>query len=311
MACSNNTDSSQPETDSNNESSGTEKTQAKDTSYPLSVKDSAGNKVELEEDPSRIVTLIPSNTEIVFALGAGEQVVGVSKHDNYPKQVKKIDKIGGMQINTEKVLSLKPDLVLAHGSNAHNLQAAIDQIKQAGIPVYIVKDATKFKDVYQTIQSIGKLVNEQKKADSIVTGMKEKLNKIKKKASGITDPKRVFVEVSPAPEIYTTGTGTFMNQMLEAINAKNAAADLEGWVKMNEEAVISLKPDVIVTTYGYYTKNATSKILKREGWEQVPAVKNKQVFDINSDLVSRPGPRLIKGVERLAETIYPETFGDE
>ncbi|WP_404451234.1 ABC transporter substrate-binding protein [Virgibacillus necropolis] len=311
MGCSDNKNSNQPEEDTNKESANTEKLRVEDTTYPLSVKDSAGNKVVLEEDPTRIVTLIPSNTEIVFALGAGEQVVGVSKHDNYPKQVNEIDRIGGLQINTEKVLSLKPDLVLAHGSSAHNLQAAIDQISQAGIPVYVVKNATDFKDVYQTIYSIGKLVNEQEKADSIVTGMKDKLKEIKKKASEITDPKSVFVEVSPAPEIYTTGTGTFMNQMFEAIHAKNVAANLEGWVKINEEAIISLQPDVILTTYGYYTENAVSEVLNREGWEQVPAVKNKQVFDVHSDIVSRPGPRLIKGVEQLAEIIYPETFGDE
>lgn len=311
MGCADSTDSNQPESDTTKESDSTKTSEVGDTSYPLSVKDSAGNKVVLEEDPKRIVTLIPSNTEIVFALGAGEQVVGVSKHDNYPEQVNEIDRIGGLQINTEKVLSLKPDLVLAHGSNAHNLQAAIDQISQAGIPVYVVKNAADFKDVYQTIHSIGKLVNEQKNADSIVTGMKNKLKEIKKKASEISNPKRVFVEVSPAPEIYTTGSGTFMNEMLEVIHAKNVASDLEGWVKMNEEAVISLQPDVLITTYGYYTENAVSKILNREGWEQVPAVKNKQVFDVHSDIVSRPGPRLIKGVEQLAEIIYPETFGDE
>lgn len=311
MGCSDNKDSSQPETDTNKESTNTEKSLFEDTAYPLSVKDSEGNKVVLEKDPARIVSLIPSNTEIAFALGAGEQIVGVSDHDNYPKQVKEIDKVGGLQINTEKVLSLKPDLILAHGSSAHNSQAAIDQISQAGIPVYVVKNATDLKSVYETIYSVGKLVNEQKKADSIVTGMKDKLTAIKKKASEITDPKSVFVEVSPAPEIYTTGTGTFMNEMFEAIHAKNVAADLEGWVKMNEEAVIKLQPDVIITTYGYYVENAASKVLKREGWEQVPAIKNKQVFDVHSDIVTRAGPRLIEGVEQLAETIYPETFGDE
>ncbi len=306
--CSSNENSGQSEESQKEDAANTEETQG---AYPLTVKDSAGNEVVLEEDPERIVSLIPSNTEITFAVGAGEQVVGVSKHDNYPEQVNEIDKIGGMQINTEKVLSLKPDLVLAHGSNAHNSQAAIKQIRNAGIPVYVVKNATDFKGVYETIQSIGKLVNEQKEANSIVAGMKGKLKKIKEKASTIEDPKGVFVEVSPAPEIYTTGTGTFMNQMLEAINAKNAAASQEGWVKMNEEAIISLQPDVIITTYGYYTEKPVGKVLSREGWEQVPAIKNEQVFDVHSDIVTRAGPRLIEGVERLAEAVYPETFGDE
>ncbi|WP_079528938.1 ABC transporter substrate-binding protein [Halobacillus hunanensis] len=308
--CASNENSGQSEENKKEDAVNTEESQGA-TAYPLTVKDSAGNEVVLEEDPERIVSLIPSNTEITFAVGAGEQVVGVSKHDNYPKQVNEIDKVGGMQINTEKVLSLKPDLVLAHGSNAHNSQAAIKQISNAGIPVYVVKNATDFKGVYETIQSIGKLVNEQKEADRIVAGMKNKLKKIKEKASTIEDPKSVFVEVSPAPEIYTTGTGTFMNQMILAINAKNAAASQEGWVKMNEEAIISLQPDVIITTYGYYTEKPIEKVLSREGWEQVPAIKNEQVFDVHSDIVTRAGPRLIEGVKRLAEAVYPETFGDE
>ncbi|MFD2923733.1 ABC transporter substrate-binding protein [Halobacillus naozhouensis] len=312
VGCAGNENSSQPEENKNEDHTKTDETQVQEgTTYPLTVEDSAGNKVFLEEDPERIVSLIPSNTEIVFAVGAGEQVVGVSDHDNYPEQVKEINKVGGMQMNTEKVLSLKPDLVLAHGSSAHNSQAAIDQISNAGISVYVVKNASDFKGVYETIQSIGKLVDEQKKAESIVAGMKKKLKGIKEKASEIKDPKSVFVEVSPAPEIYTTGTGTFMNQMLQAINAENAAVNQQGWVKMNEEAIINLQPDVIITTYGYYTEKPVEKVLSREGWEQVPAIEKKQVYDVHSDLVTRAGPRLIEGVERLAEAVYPETFGDE
>ncbi|UOQ95410.1 ABC transporter substrate-binding protein [Halobacillus shinanisalinarum] len=310
VGCASNENSSQPEESMSDTT--TEETQGQEgTTYPLTVEDSAGNEVVLEEDPERIVSLIPSNTEIVFAVDAGEQVVGVSDHDNYPEQVKEIDRVGGMQINTEKVLSLKPDLVLAHGSSAHNSQAALDQISNAGIPVYVVKNASDFKGVYETIHSVGKLVNEQEKADSIVTGMKDKLKGIKEKASEIKDPKSVFVEVSPAPEIYTTGTGTFMHHMLQAINAENAAANQEGWVKMNEEAIINLQPDVIITTYGYYTEKPVEKVLSREGWEEVPANEKKQVYDVHSDLVTRAGPRLIEGIERLAEAVYPETFGDE
>ncbi|UOR10870.1 ABC transporter substrate-binding protein [Halobacillus amylolyticus] len=311
VGCASNEGSSQPEENQNEKGTNSEEAQGQASTYPLTVEDSTGNEVVLEEDPERIVSLIPSNTEIVFALGAGEEVVGVSDNDNYPEQVNEIDKVGGMQINTEKVLSLKPDLVLAHGSSAHNFQAAIDQIRNAGIPVYVVKNASDFKGVYETIQSVGKLVDEQEKAESIVTGMKEKLKGIKEKASDIKDPKSVFVEVSPAPEIYTTGTGTFMNQMLQAINAENAAAGQEGWVKMNEEAIINLQPDVIITTYGYYTEKPVEKVLSREGWEEVPAIEKKQVYDVHSDLVTRAGPRLIEGVERLAEAVYPETFGDE
>ncbi|MCP3027861.1 ABC transporter substrate-binding protein [Halobacillus sp. A5] len=282
-----------------------------ETSYPLTVEDAMENEVEVEEDPERIVSLMPSNTEIVFELGAGEEVVGVSENDNYPEEVTELEQVGGMEINVEKVLSLEPDLVLAHASGAHNSQEALDQIEEADIPVYIVEDATSFDGVYDTIDAIGELVNEQANAEEIVTGMQEDVETVEEQASEVEDTKSVFVEVSPEPEIFTTGTGTFMNEMLEMIQAENAAADEEGWVQMNEEAVIDMQPDAIVTTYGYYTDDPVGQVTGREGWEEVPAVENEEVIDVHSDLVTRSGPRLVEGLEELAEAVYPDTFGDE
>ena len=131
---------------------------------------------------------------------------------------------------------------------------------------------------------------------------------IKEKAKTITEPKKVWIEVSPAPDIFTTGKGTFLNEMLETIHAENVASDQEGWVKFTEEQIVNLMPEVIITTYGYYVDNPAAGVLKREGWQEVPAVLNNKVFDIDNDTVTRPGPRLIDGVETLAELIYPEIF---
>ncbi|MBS4162401.1 ABC transporter substrate-binding protein, partial [Klebsiella pneumoniae] len=130
---------------------------------------------------------------------------------------------------------------------------------------------------------------------------------IKEKAQNIPEKeqKKVFVEVSPAPDIYTTGKGTFMNEMLEAIHAKNAATGQEGWAKMTEESIIKLNPDAIVTTNG---ASSVKEIKKRSGWSSVQAVKNNEVYDVDPDLVTRPGPRLIKGVEELADIIYPDVY---
>ena len=139
--------------------------------------------------------------------------------------------------------------------------------------------------------------------------MKERLQAIKDKAAAsVTDKKKVWVEVSPAPDIFTTGKNTFMHEMLESIQATNAAEDQDGWVKMTEEEIVKLNPDVIITTYGYYVEDPKAEVLAREGWAEVPAVKNGNVFDVDSDTVTRPGPRLIEGVETLAELIYPEIF---
>ncbi|MEH7155044.1 ABC transporter substrate-binding protein [Neobacillus drentensis] len=276
--------------------------------YPVTLTDATDTKVIIEKKPEKIVSLIPSNTEIAFALGLDQEVVGVSDFDNYPEAATKKEKVGGQEINLEKIISLKPDLVLAHASSAHNSEAGLQQLKDAGIAVLVVNDAQNFDQVYDSIKMIGKATGETAKADEMITGMKDKLAKIKAKAGEIKEKKKVLVEVSPAPEIYTPGKNTFMDQMLSYINAENIANDQEGWIKIDQEAMIKRNPDVIVTTYGYYVKNPVDQVLNRKGWETVNAVKNKQVVDVDSDRVTRSGPRIVEGVEDLAKAVYPEVF---
>lgn len=300
----------QQNTSEPSENKNNQKTEETASQFPVKVKDGLGNEVTVSEKPERIVSLIPSNTEIAYALGLGEQIVGVSDNDNYPEDVQNKEKVGGMEFNVEKIISLKPDLVLAHASSAHNSQEGLKQLKDAGINVFVVEDAQSFDKVYDSIQTIGKITGTSDKAEDIVAEMKTKLADIQEKGKTIPDDQKVsvFVEVNPAPQIYTTGKGTFMDEMLTIIGAKNAAGDQEGWPQMTEEAVVKLNPDVIVTTYGYYVDKAVDQVLARKGWENVSAVKNKRVYDVHSDLVSRPGPRLVEGVEELAKAIYPDVY---
>jgi iron complex transport system substrate-binding protein len=278
--------------------------------FPVTIKDAVDNEVTIDEEPEKIVSLIPSNTEIAFELGLGDKIVGVSEYDNYPPEAAEKEKVGGMEFNVEKILSLSPDLVLAHGSVMGSATNALQQIRDAGITVLVVHDAKSFEEVYATIEMIGKAAGAEEQAEETIQKMKDDLQAVKDKAAEVSKEERksVFVEVSPAPEIYTPGSNTFMDEMLTLINADNAAAEQEGWVKMNEEGIIALNPDVIVTTYGYYTENPKELVLSREGWKDVPAIKNEHVYDIHSDLVTRTGPRLVQGVEELAKAVYPDLF---
>ncbi|MET3698224.1 iron complex transport system substrate-binding protein [Bacillus oleivorans] len=280
--------------------------------FPVTVTDALDNEIMIEAKPERIVSLIPSNTEIAFALGMGEEVVGVTEFDNYPEEALEKEKIGGIEINLEKIISLQPDLVLAHESTAVSSKESLDQLKEAGLTVLFVNDATSFEDVYRSIELIGEATGTSDKAAEIVTSMKEEIEKVKDIAASIpeTDRKKVFIEVGAEPEIYTTGTNTFMHEMLEVISAVNIAGDLEGWQPITEEAIVEKNPDVIITTYGYYTPNAAEQVLAREGWSQVTAIQSKQVIDVHSDLVARSGPRLIEGVKELAKAVYPDVFKD-
>ncbi|MGE6630037.1 ABC transporter substrate-binding protein [Bacillus sp. NPDC077027] len=288
-----------------NKAAESQKKETVTAAFPVSIKDATGKTVKIEQEPKRIVSLIPSNTEIAYALDLGDKIVGRSDFDNYPKEVEKVEKIGGMDFNVEKVISLKPDLVLAHASQLSS-KAGFKQLEDAGIQVLTVSDATSFKDVYQSINMIGQATGAKDQASKLVKSMKTSMSDLKEKSGVISSSKQktVFVEVSGSPEIYTTGKNTFMDEMIQTINAKNGAGDQTGWVQMTEEAIIKLNPDVIVTIDGA----SLADLKKRDGWSDLKAVKEGQVFQINTDLASRPGPRLIEGVEELAKSIYPDTY---
>ncbi|WP_282034584.1 ABC transporter substrate-binding protein [Metabacillus indicus] len=286
----------------------TQQAEKNEASFPVTVTDDAGNEITLEEKPEKIVSLLPSTTEILFALGLGDEIVGVSDYDNYPEAAAQKEKVGAQDMNAEKIIALQPDIAFLQDYHAQNHGEIIKQYEAAGIKVFIVGSQTSFDQVYTAIRTIGKATDTLDKADSIINDMDKKVASIKEKAKEVKDPKRVWIEVSPQPEIYTTGKGTFMNEMLEMIGAENVAASEEGWVKMDEEKIVSSNPDTIITTYGYYVENPAEQVLTRSGWNSIKAVQSKQVFDVNSDLVTRPGPRLADGAEELGRLIYPDIF---
>lgn len=280
---------------------------AKD-SFPVTLKDAADKEITIEKKPEKIISLIPSNTEILYALGAGDEVVGVSENDNYPEDVKDKEQVAGLELNIEKIISLKPDLVLAHGSAGDMWESGLKQLEDSGITVLVVHNAESFDEVYNTIDFIAKATGHTEEASDTINDMKAKLDEIEKKAADIKeeDQKSVFVEISPAPEIYAAGKNTFMDEMLKTINAKNSVQE-EGWPMINEEAIIKMNPEVIIVNYNY-VDNAVDQVLDREGWQDVAAIKGKQVYTVDENLVSRSGPRIVEGVEELAKAVYPDVF---
>lgn len=283
-------------------------TSKEDASFPVTVTDGTGEEVTIESEPKTIVSVIPSNTEITYAIGQGDKLVAVDDYSNYPEETAELEKIGGQQLNVEKILTLQPDLALVTEYQHQNNPDVLTQFKQAGTDVVVINSAESFDQVYESIALIGEVTGASDEAEQVVSEMKESLQEIKEKAKAVTEKKKVWVEVSPSPDIFTTGKNTFMHEMLESINAINTAGDQTGWVKMTEEEIVTLNPDVIITTYGYYVDNPTEGVLSRAGWDEVPAIKQEQVFDVNNDTVTRPGPRLIDGVETLAKLIYPDVF---
>ncbi|MFZ4452229.1 ABC transporter substrate-binding protein [Salibacterium aidingense] len=297
--------------DGSSEEDNAPETETETSGFPVEMTDAAGETLTIEEKPERIVSIIPSNTEIAFALGLEEEIVGVSDHANYPEEAMDKERVGGMDFNVEKIISLEPDLLLAHASALQQAEEGLEQIEEAGVHVLVVNEAASFEGAYESIEMIGKAAGAEEEASNMVTEMKKQVQDLEEQAAEINEEERktVWMEIQPPPEIFTTGQGTFQHEMLEIINADNAAGDEEGWLPYSAEEAVSLNPDVIITTYGSYAEGDPEEEIKsRSGWSNIPAVESGEIYDVNSDLVSRPGPRLTEGAEELAELVYPDVF---
>lgn len=261
------------------------------------VVDAEGNKIQLKQKPKKIVSLIPSNTEIIFALGLGKEVKGVTAYDDYPKAAQKITKVVSTEVDTEKIIAMKPDLVLGHESSLNFQKDAYKQLEEAKIPLFVVKDAQTLQSAEKTIEQIGQLTGTTDKAKAVVQRMEKQKASLQTKAAKQKKQPTVWIEISN--DLYTAGDNTFMNEMLDLAGGKNIVTK-KGYPKYNEEQVIKADPDVIITTY----PNAKQEIAKRKAWKNIRAVKDGRIYSLDADELSRPGPRLIDGAEEIYQAIY-------
>ena len=275
-----------------------------DTAFPVTVTDALGKEITLEEAPDRIVSLTPSNTEILFELGLDEEVVGVNDNDNYPEQVADKTRIGGIEYNIETIISLQPDVVFAHESSMFTFESAIEQLEASGVTVFVVDNAETFDETYETIEVIGTLTGKDEEADKIIASIQSKLADIQAKLQGVS-PKTAFMVVGASPDIYVVGQNTFMNEMLKEINVDNAVKE-EGWPLYSAEQFITANPDSIVFTYA----GDDETIKNNRAFAVMTAVQNNALTVVDGDTTSRQGPRIAEGVESLAKAIYPEVFND-
>ena len=193
---------------------------------------SSNNKDTEKSDKKyhRIISLIPSNTEILYRLGIGEDIVGVSTVDDYPKDVKKGKKqFDAMNLNKEELIKAKPDLILAHESQKNSAGKVLKSLKDKGVKVVYVKDAQSIDETYDTFKSIGQLTDREKQAKELVDETKHNVEKIINSVPKHHKKQEVFMEVSSKPDIYTAGKDTFFNDMLEKLDAKNSFDDVKGW----------------------------------------------------------------------------------
>ena len=269
--------------------------------FPLTIIDDTGTAVTIPQEPQRIVSTAPSNTEILFALGLGEKVVGITNYCNFPEETKNIEKIGEMTpLNLEKIISLNPDLILAYPG----LQLKeILRLRELGLSV-IGLDPLTLKDTFKSIKMIATACGVPEEGSLLVDNLSQRVKKIESKVSNVpisTQPK-VFVG-STSETIFTPGAGTLFNELITFAGGQNIAADLSFWKKISPEFVAQAEPDIIIVPVGVMNQGEESKIKsdisQHPGWSNIPAIKNQKIFIVNEDLFYRAVPRLVDGLELL------------
>ncbi|MGE4273514.1 MAG: helical backbone metal receptor [Desulfitobacterium sp.] len=279
---------------------------AQQTSYPLKYTDDSAAESTLITEPQRIVSLAPASTEILCALGLESKLAAVTAYDTYPVGIQ--DKVefvfvDSLNPNMEQILQLNPDLVVM-GMHDEKLVSAI---RNMNLPV-VQLNPQSIAATYQAIEKLGYLTNTQEQAIKIIQEMKEKERNIADKISSLKDSERVNVWIEVDPGLFTAGEGTFLNELIVKAGGINIANDVKDWAQYSEEQIIAKNPQVILETYSYYMDNVKDTILARPAWQSIDAIKNAKVFTLDSDMVTRPGPRIIDGLASIAQTLYPELF---
>ena len=273
------------------------------------IKDREGNDVTMPDKIERIISTAPSNTEILVELGLADKLVAIDKYssdvEGIPNDVEKIDFLNP---DAEAIIGLEPDLIIASG---HNKSGSSDDpfklVKEAGISVVYIPSSESIQGIYDDINFIADITNTKENGQKIVDNMKSQINEIAKKGENIKDKKKVYFEIAPAPNLYSFGNSTFLNEMIELIGAENILKDENGWIAPSAESIIDKNPDVILTNVNYID-NPVQEIKDREGFENINAVKNNQVYQIDKNSSSRPSQHIIKALNEMAKAIYPDVY---
>ena len=281
----------------------------KATSPAIEVTDQLGRTVKLDTIPQKIISLAPSNTEIAFALGLGDKLVGVTEYCDYPEAAKDKPKIGGYStVDIEKVVSIHPDLILA---TEYHKAEVIPALERVGLTV-LTLDPKTVDEVLEAITLVGKCTSKEDEAYQLVTEIENRVNAITEKTAGLAEAEKlwVFYIVYHDP-LMTVGSDTLIHELIVKAGGINIAQDLTGdYPTMGLEAVIAANPQVIVANYGHGTAaDAPLQFAQNEPrLADVDARVNNQVYGIDANLTSRPGPRIVQGLEQMAKFIHPELF---
>ncbi len=278
------------------------------TANSREVVDEAGRKITVPAKIDRLVSLAPNLTEVVYAVGAGDRLVGNTTFCDYPEAAKNVAKVGDtLQPSIERILALRPQLVLV--STASQLEAFTKQLNEQQIAVYVT-DPHDLEGIFRSIQAVGDLLNQSAVAVETVRELRARAERVERAVAGLPRAS-VFFQLSGQP-LYTAGKGSFVTNLIERAGGQSVTADVnEAWPRISDEAALASRPEAVIVLSGSTmgdAAGAASNIKVAAALRKSPAVQNGRVYLINGDLLTRPGPRLVEGLEQIARALHPEAF---
>ena len=282
---------------------------ASPTPASITLTDGLGKSFTFDKPYQKIVSLAPSNTEILYAIGAGSQVVARDAFSDYPEAAKQVQDIGGGwgDFNTEAILALAPDLVLAAEINPAEQAKAMQDL---GLNVYYLSNPKTLEGMYDNLRTVALLTGHEAETETLIESLKSRVAAVDTKIAGVTEKPVVFYELDGtdpnAP--WTSGPGTFVDLLVSKAGGTNLGNLLESsWAQISVENLVTEDPDVIVLGDAVWGGVTPEAVAARAGWESLSAVKNDKIFPFDDNLISRPGPRMVDGLEQLAKLLHPRT----
>jgi iron complex transport system substrate-binding protein len=270
-----------------------------------SVTDQIGRTLVVPENPTRVIALAPSITEIIYDLGQEKRLVGVTQYSTYPSEAELLPRVGSyVRLDIEKIVALKPDLCLA--TKDGNPKHIVDKIVSLGIPVYVI-NPQNLQQIMDTITRLGSLLHAEQTAAALVSDMEKRIGQVQARVKNMPDRPRVFFQIDAEP-LFSAGTDTFIHELIELAGGINTTAGEVSYPRYSWEDIIVLQPEIVLISSmagglaPEYLLNSWKK------WNLLSAVKNDQIFVVDAELFDRPTPRLVNGLEVIAAIIHPELF---
>ncbi|MBU4263392.1 MAG: cobalamin-binding protein [Proteobacteria bacterium] len=272
-------------------------------SHAATLIDQTGRTVEVPDDPKRIISLMPSLTEMAFELGQGERIIAVTQYSNDPPAVLKLPKVGSyVHLDIERIVALKPDLCLSYWDG--NPQFIVDKLEALGIPVYTF-DPRSLEGIMDSFTRLGGIVHAEAQAAEQVATMQEQLQEVEARVARFGKRPRVFFQIDASP-LVSAGTNTFMHKLITRAGGINLAAGNTPYPRYSWEDVLLMQPEVVIVTSmagGYSEEQLKAAWLK---WPQIPAVRNKRIYVVVADQFDRPTTSLFNSLGKLVEILHPQ-----